>query len=63
VHGDTLSGIAERFYHHAADWPTIYNANRALIGGNPNIIYPGEQLVIPPLAGVRVALISGPMRG
>lgn len=64
VAGDTLSGIAEKFYHDAADWPTIYNANRALIGGNPNLIFPGEQLVIPALANpTRVALISGPTRG
>lgn len=63
VHGDTLSGIAQRFYGDAADWPTIYNANRGLIGGNPNVIFPGEALVIPPLASARVALISGPARG
>jgi len=63
VSGDTLSGIAERFYHDAADWPTIYNANRALIGGNPDLIFPGERLTIPPLANLtRVALITGPMR-
>jgi nucleoid-associated protein YgaU len=25
----------------------IYEANKDLIGGNPNLIYPGQQLVIP----------------
>lgn len=64
VAGDTLASIAARYYHDAADWPTIYNANHAKIGGNPNLIFPGEQLIIPPLANAaRVAFISGPMRG
>ena len=28
-------------------WPAIYAANRALIGDNPNLIFPGQQLLIP----------------
>jgi hypothetical protein len=28
-------------------WPTIYAANRALIGDNPNLIFPGQRLLIP----------------
>lgn len=28
-------------------WPVIYDANRTLIGDNPNLIFPGQQLVIP----------------
>jgi len=28
-------------------WPAIYSANRALIGDNPNLIFPGQQLLIP----------------
>lgn len=64
VRGDTLSGIAARFYGNGDLWPTIYNANRALIGGNPNVIYPGEALTIPPKSeATTVAHISGPMRG
>jgi nucleoid-associated protein YgaU len=26
---------------------TIYNANKSVIGPNPNIIQPGQRLVIP----------------
>lgn len=47
VSGDTLSGIAKRFYGNANRYPEIYNANRAVIGGNPNLIKPGQRLVIP----------------
>lgn len=62
--GDTLSAIAARVYGHPDYWPTIYNANRALIGGNPNVIHPGEVLAIPPAGhATTVAHISGPARG
>ncbi len=44
--GDTLSSIAERYYHSPGDWQWIYNANRSKIS-NPNSIYIGEQLTIP----------------
>lgn len=43
--GDTLYGIAEQFYHDA-DWTRIWDANKASIS-TPNLIYPGQQLVIP----------------
>jgi hypothetical protein len=44
--GDTLSGIAAKFYGHPGRWTWIYAANRAKIH-NPNIIYVGERLTIP----------------
>ena len=43
--GDTLSGIAAKY--GIADWRTLYNANRAVIGGDPNLIRPGQVLRIP----------------
>lgn len=45
--GDTLSAIALRAYGNANLWPTIYNANRAVIGENPNLIFPNQSLNIP----------------
>ena len=42
--GDTLSSIARRF---GTTWPVLYRANRAVIGSNPNLIFPGQVLVIP----------------
>ncbi len=44
--GDSLSLIAERYYHNAGDWTWIYAANRAKIH-DPNSIYVGETLTIP----------------
>jgi LysM repeat protein len=44
--GDTLSGIAKRFYHNPARWTWIYAANRSKIH-NPNNIFVGEKLTIP----------------
>jgi LysM repeat protein len=44
--GDTLSSIAERYYHNPGDWQWIYNANRSTVS-NPNSIYAGERLTIP----------------
>lgn len=47
--GDCLSTISKKkeIYGDANKWRTIYNANKKLIGPNPNKIYPGQKLVIP----------------
>jgi LysM repeat protein len=44
--GDTLSGIAEQYYHKAADWQWLYHENDKTIS-DPNLIYPGETLFVP----------------
>jgi len=44
--GDTLSGIAQRFYGRAADWPRLYQANRSKIR-SPGMIYVGQVLSVP----------------
>jgi LysM repeat protein len=44
--GDTLSGIAEHYYHKAADWQWLYHENDKTIS-DPNLIYPGETLSVP----------------
>ncbi|MCX5335256.1 transglycosylase family protein [Streptomyces sp. NBC_00140] len=41
--GDTLSGIAAR---HGTTWQRIHAANKAVIGGDPNMIVPGQRLEI-----------------
>jgi len=43
--GDTLSGIAARF--GIADWRTLYEANKGVVGPDPNLILPGQVLTIP----------------
>lgn len=42
--GDTLSSIAAS--HGLPNWQSLYNMNRATIGGNPNLIHPGQRFVL-----------------
>lgn len=42
--GDTLSGIGSKY---GVSWKKIYEANKSVIGSNPNRIYPGQTLTIP----------------
>lgn len=45
--GDSLWKIAASKYGNGSRWTEIYNANKSVVGGNPNLIYPGTTLVIP----------------
>lgn len=47
VSGDCLWNIAKMFYGDGSKYMVIYNANVGVIGGNPNLIYPGQVLTIP----------------
>lgn len=47
VKGDCLWNIAKKFYGNGSKYSVIYNANRSVVGGNPNLIYPGQVLTIP----------------
>lgn len=47
VKGDCLWNIAKKFYGNGSKYTEIYNANKSVIGGNPNLIYPGQVLTIP----------------
>lgn len=46
VSGDTLSGIAKKFYHDANQWQRIFDANRDILK-NPDRIIAGQSLRIP----------------
>jgi nucleoid-associated protein YgaU len=46
VSGDTLSGIAQRFFGDGTLFPRIFEANRDQIS-NPNLIVPGQVLRVP----------------
>lgn len=45
--GDCLWNIAKKFYGNGSKYSIIYNANKSVVGGNPNLIYPGQVLTIP----------------
>jgi nucleoid-associated protein YgaU len=46
--GDSLSKIAKRTYGDPQQWRRIYEANREVIGDNPDLIHPGQALKLPP---------------
>ena len=47
VSGDSLSKIAKREYGNANDWRRIFEANQDILK-DPDKIYPGQKLKIPP---------------
>jgi Tfp pilus assembly protein FimV len=47
--GDTLFSIAQQAYGDGNQWQKIYDANKQVIGNDPNLIRPGEVLYIPPI--------------
>ena len=48
VSGDNLSKIAKKFYGDANKYPVIFEANKPMLK-DPDHIYPGQSLRIPPL--------------
>jgi nucleoid-associated protein YgaU len=48
VSGDSLSKIAKREYGNANEWRRIYEANQDVLK-DPDKIFPGQKLKIPPL--------------
>lgn len=48
VSGDSLSKIAKEFYGDPMKYPEIFEANRPMLK-DPDLIYPGQVLRIPPL--------------
>jgi nucleoid-associated protein YgaU len=46
--GDTLRSIAQAQYGDPEQWPKIYDANKDVIGGDPDALKAGTTLQIPP---------------
>jgi nucleoid-associated protein YgaU len=47
VGGDSLSKIAKKHLGSANRWKEIYEANRSVIGDDPDLIKPGQKLRLP----------------
>lgn len=47
VKGDCLWNITRAATGNGARWRELYNINKAVIGSNPNLIYPGQVLTLP----------------
>jgi len=58
VKGDTLWKIAKHFYGDGNQWRAIYEANKSVIGGNPDLIYPGQVLTIPNVTAAKTATVA-----
>lgn len=54
VTGENLSTITNKYYSDKNKWPVIYEANRDIIGNDPNIIKTGQRLWIPVLPEVSI---------
>ena len=48
VSGDTLGAIAKQYYGNAMKYPVIFEANKPMLT-DPDKIYPGQVLRIPPV--------------
>lgn len=48
VKGDSLSKITKKYYGDAMKYPVIFEANKPMLE-DPDLIYPGQVLRIPPL--------------
>lgn len=60
--GETLGSIAQRYYGSAAEWPTIFEANRGLLD-DPDILEPGTSLAIPGASGGSAQVVDVQFRG
>jgi nucleoid-associated protein YgaU len=47
--GDTLGKIAKQYYGKATEYHAIFKANTDILD-NPDVIFPGQELVIPHLS-------------
>ncbi len=59
VSGDTLSDIAKQAYGDGRRWREIFKANATTLkSGDPNLIFPGEIITIPPNAVEQAAVLD-----
>jgi hypothetical protein len=59
VQGNTLWDLAQQFYGNPYDWRRIWDANRDRVE-NPDLIYPGQTLLIPDSEGNLIEVTVAP---
>lgn len=59
VRGNTLWDLAQAFYGNPFEWRRIWEANRDRVQ-NPDLIYPGQILLIPDADGNLIEVMVGP---
>ena len=47
VSGDCLWNISKACSGDGNNWRQLYDLNKSVVGGNPNLIYPGQVLTLP----------------
>lgn len=57
IKGDTLWGIAQKFYGNGRYYTRLAAANSGVIQ-NPNLIYPGQIITIPPVDNLPAAMAA-----
>src|SRR6185312_15049787 len=55
--GDTLSKIADRFYHNSNDWQFLFHENEKTVS-NPDLIFVGQRLFVPATAPANFTLTN-----
>ncbi|MGH3247538.1 MAG: transglycosylase SLT domain-containing protein [Trebonia sp.] len=53
--GDTLSKVADRFYHNSGDWQYLYHENDKTLS-SPDLIFAGQRLFVPATVPAHYAL-------
>ena len=59
--GDTLSGIS-RAKLNTTNWKPLYEANKKVIGSNPNLIFPGQELDLPKVSLKKATVEAEPAK-
>ena len=58
--GDNLWNISKHYLGDGTKWTELYKANADVVGSNPNLIFPGQELHIPGAEGAAETVAQAP---